>query len=149
MPTPPGIRLNGPATNRVSNYVAGGRAQLQRQPQQYFEVQNVTIPDQNQTVHLMDVFDIMRVRRRLRRENARSASDLELYSTDHLRDLYINSPNQQVQLRDEIVTRAEIVAEIHWRVWWGMFKNRVLLFLSLVAAIASVLAAVEGWRWRL
>jgi hypothetical protein len=45
-----------------------------------------------------------------------------------------------------IVTRAELVAEIRWRVFWARFGYGVVLVMTVIAAIAAVVAALEGWK---
>jgi hypothetical protein len=35
---------------------------------------------------------------------------------------------------------------ILWRIFWARFNYGVLLFVSVVAAVAAVIAAAEGWR---
>lgn len=78
----------------------------------------------------------------------RNAEALRLYSTDDLRELYQGKPRTDegdlIPLRDGIVSRAEIKAEILWRLWWDRFGYRVLLAVSVIGAVAAVIAAVEG-----
>jgi hypothetical protein len=104
------------------------------------------IPTSGQTAHLMGWRDVLRVRRDLRRKEGRNAVELELYTTDDLRRLYQATNDDPVRLRDGIVSRAQLVAEIRWRVFWDRFGYAVLLYVSMIAAGAAIIAAVEGWK---
>jgi hypothetical protein len=106
----------------------------------------MTIPRPKQTVHLMNWRDVMRVYWNVRREQVRNARELELYTTDDLRRLYQATGEDPIRLRDGIVSRVELVATIRWRVLWERISYFVLLLLTVVAAIASVIAAAEGWK---
>jgi hypothetical protein len=107
------------------------------------------IPTSGQTVHLMGWYDVYRVRRDMRRNEGRNVRELALYTTDDLRHLYQDNGDSLIRLRDGIVTRAQLVAEIEWR---GL-RERLLLALVVVAAVfsvvggvASVVGAIEGWK---
>jgi hypothetical protein len=78
--------------------------------------------------------------------NGRNVRELTLYTTDDLRRLYQTNGDDLIRLRDGIVNRAELVAVIRWRVLWARIGYVVLLMLSIIAAIASVIAAIEGWK---
>ncbi len=106
----------------------------------------MTIPSPNQTVHLMNWCGVLRSYWTLRRKEGRNARELELYTTDDLRWLYQATNDDLIRLRDGIVSRVELVAVIRWRVLWARISYLVLLLLSVVAAIASVTGAVEGWK---
>jgi hypothetical protein len=107
----------------------------------------MTIPGPGQAVHLMTVFDVLRVKWDMHRKERRNVRELQLYTTDDLRDLYQSThASAPIALRDGIVTRVQIVAEIRWRVFWSRFGYVLILFLSAVAAVAGVIAAAEGWK---
>lgn len=106
----------------------------------------MTVPKPGQTVHLMSWCDVLRVRRDMHRKEGRNACELELYTTDDLRQLYQKTNVDAVRLRDGIVSRNQLVAEIRWRIFWGRFGYGLLLFVSVIGAIAAVIAAVEGWK---
>jgi len=76
----------------------------------------------------------------------RNVRELTLYTTDDLRRLYQTNGDDLIRLRDGIVSRTELVAVIRWRVLWTQISYVVLLVLTIIAAIASVVAAVEGWK---
>jgi hypothetical protein len=81
--------------------------------------------------------------------DARNAEDLRLYSTDDLRHLYHQNAGDDstpIRLRDGIISRKQIKAVILHRVWWERFGYFTLLAVSVVAASAAVIAALEGWR---
>jgi hypothetical protein len=103
----------------------------------------MTIPGPNQTVHVMTWPGVLRVYWRM---NGRNVRELTLYTTDDLRRLYQTNGDDLIRLRDGIVNRAELVAVIRWRVLWARIGYVVLLMLSIIAAIASVIAAIEGWK---
>lgn len=109
-------------------------------------LRSMPIPTSGQTVNLMSWRDVLRVRRDLRRREGRNAFELELYTTDDLRRLYQATNDDPVRLRDGIVSRAQLVAEIRWRVFWDRFGYAVLLYVSMIAAIGAVFAAIEGWK---
>lgn len=106
----------------------------------------MTIPSPGQTVHLMSCRDVLRVLWHMRRNEGRNIRELELYTTDDLRRLYQATNDDQIRLRDSIVSRVQLVAVIRWRIFWARFGYGLLLFVSVIAAVASVIAAVEGWR---
>jgi len=80
------------------------------------------------------------------RMEGRNVRELTLYTTDDLRRLYQTNGDDLIRLRDGIVSRTELVAVIRWRVLWTQISYVVLLVLTIIAAIASVVAAVEGWK---
>jgi hypothetical protein len=106
----------------------------------------MTLPQSGQTVHLMNFRDVLRVIWRMHRKEGRNARELELYTTDDLRQIYQTESDDLIRLRDGIVDRTQLVAVILWRVFWARFGYGLLLLLALVSAIAAVVAAFEGWR---
>jgi hypothetical protein len=106
----------------------------------------MTIPRPGQTVHLMSRLDVLRVRRDMHRKEGRNARELELYATDDLRRLYQGTNDDLIRLRDGIVSRVQLVAEIRWRIFWVRFGYGLLLVVSVIGAVAAVIAAAEGWR---
>jgi hypothetical protein len=106
----------------------------------------MTIPNPGQTVHLMNWRDVLRVRWDMHRTEGRNARELKLYTTDDLRRLYQETNDNSIRLRDGIVSRVQLVAEIRWRILLERFGYDLLLFVSVIAAIAAVIAAVEGWK---
>ena len=107
----------------------------------------MTIPTDNQTVHLMNWYDILRIRWRMRREEGRNWQELKLYTTDDLRRRYQDMDEMNfVQLRDGLLHRNQLVAEIRVRIFLERFFNFFLFWATVVAAIASIIAAVEGWK---
>ena len=98
-----------------------------------------------QSVHMMTRMDVLRVRWGMHRNEGRNVHELKLYTTDDLRKLYQEDKRDLVPLADGIVSRVQLVAEIRWRVWCARFSYLLLLTLSLIAAVAGVIAAVEGW----
>lgn len=104
----------------------------------------MTIPGPNQTVHLMNWRGVFRVYWDMHRKEGRNARELDLYTTDDLRRMYQVIDGDPIRLRDGIVSRVQLVAVIRWRVLWTRISYTVLLVLSIIAAIASVVAAIEG-----
>jgi hypothetical protein len=82
----------------------------------------------------------------MRRDEGRSFRELGLYTTDDLRHLYQGTSDGLIRLRDGIATPTQIVAEIRWRIFWARFGYGLLLSVSVVAAVAGVIAAAEGWK---
>ena len=80
------------------------------------------------------------------RIDGRNKLELQLYTTDDLRRRYQEIGDGLTRLRDGVVTRAELVAEIRWRVFWARFGYGVVLVMTVIAAIAAVVAALEGWK---
>jgi len=103
----------------------------------------MSVPRPDQTVHLMTWRDVLCVRHRI---EGRNKLELQLYTTDDLRQRYQENGDGLTRLRDGIVTRAELVAEIRWRVFWARFGYGVVLVMTVIAAIAAVVAALEGWK---
>lgn len=103
----------------------------------------MSIPRPDQTVHLMTWCNVLRVRHCI---EGRNKLELQLYTTDDLRRRYQENGDGSIRLRDGILTRAELVAEIRWRVFWARFGYGVVLVMTVIAAIAAVVAALEGWK---
>ncbi len=106
----------------------------------------MTVPNSRQTVHLMTLRDVRHVRRAMRRDEGRNTLELKLYTTDDLRRLYQETSDDSIRLRDGIVSRAQLVAEIQWRVYREQIGYGLLLFMTVIGAVAAVIAAVEGWK---
>ena len=106
----------------------------------------MTVPRLGQTVHLMSCRDVLRVWWNMHRTEGRNIRELELYTTDDLRRLYQSANEDPIRLRDGIVSRVQLVAVIRWRIFWARFGYFLLLFVSVIAAVAAVIAAAEGWR---
>jgi hypothetical protein len=90
--------------------------------------------------------DVLRVYWSMRRNEGRNFHELKLYTTDDLRHLYHTERDDLIQLRDGIVRRAQLVAVIRWRVWWEQSGYFLLLAVSVIGAVAAVIAAAEGWH---
>jgi hypothetical protein len=72
--------------------------------------------------------------------------DLTHYSTEHLGRLYHEETASLIRLRNCNISRDELKVEIHRRrrrETCGFWLTILLLF---IAAVASVIAAYEGWR---
>lgn len=106
----------------------------------------MTIPKSGQTVHLLRWWDVPRVLWKIRLNEGRTARDLELYTTDDLRQLYQTHTGDLIGLRESSLRPYELVAVILWRVFWARFGYGLLLFVSVIAAVAAVIAAQEGWK---
>lgn len=106
----------------------------------------MTIPTSGQTVHLMRPWNILQVVLELHRKEGRNSAELRLYALDDLRRLYQNEQTDIIRLRDGIVSRIQLYALIRWRLWWVAAGWWFVTFLTLVAAVAAVIAAFEGWR---
>ena len=106
----------------------------------------MTIPRPGQTVHLMNWFDVVRVRLHMHRKEGRNVRELALYTTDDLRRLYQETNDDLIRLRDGIVSRVQLVAEIRWRIFREQYQLYLVLGASVVGAVAAVIAAAEGWR---
>ena len=112
----------------------------------------MTLPASEQCPHMMTKRDAAKVRRDMRRNEGRNAAELELYTTDDLRRLYQATSEGTIRLRDGIVTRHQLVAEIWWRVRWARRGYAAVLVSSVVAAVAAVagaLVALFGWLFPL
>lgn len=103
-------------------------------------------PHPHQTVHLMSSRGVLRVWWDLHRKEGRNVRELELYSTDDLCRLYHATNDDPIRLRDGVVTRVQLVAVIRWRIFWARFGYCLLLFVSVIAAVAAVIAAAKGSR---
>lgn len=106
-------------------------------------VGRMSVPLPGQTVHLMNWCNVLRVRHHI---EGRNKLELQLYTTDDLRRRYQENGDDLIRLRDGMLTRAELVAEIRWRVFWARFGYGVVLVMTVIAAIAAVVAALEGWK---
>lgn len=92
----------------------------------------MTMPQPGQTVHMMTKRDVLRVLWDMRRKEGRNVRELELYTTDDLRDLYQETKGDSIRLRDGIIDRIQLVAVIRWRIFWDRFGYGVLLAVSFV-----------------
>jgi hypothetical protein len=106
----------------------------------------MTIPRPGQTVHMMNWLDVVRVRREMRRKEGRNVRELELYTTDDLRQLYQGTNDDLIKLRDGIVSRVQLVAEIRWRIFREQYQLYLVLCAAVIGAVAAVIAAAEGWK---
>jgi len=106
----------------------------------------MTVPDSSQTPHLMKWYDVLRVYWIMQRKEGRNVQELELYTTDDLRRLYQMTNDDPIRLRDGIVSRVQLVAVIRCRVFWARFDYLLLLATSVIAAVAGVVAAIQGWK---
>jgi hypothetical protein len=70
---------------------------------------------------------------------------VDLYSTDDLRRLYQLESAELIRLRDAILRRADLRAEILWRLWCERWVSRATLWAAVIGAVAAIIAAVEGW----
>lgn len=73
----------------------------------------MSVPLPGQTAHLMNWCNVLRVRHNIEGHNK---LELQHYTTDDLRRRYQENGDESIRLRDGILTRAELVAEIRWRV---------------------------------
>ena len=78
------------------------------------------------------------------RLDKRTREDVALYSTDELRRLYQSEVGEPIRLRDSVLTRAELKAEILWRLRCERWIGRLTLLAAVVGAAAAIVAAVEG-----
>ena len=102
------------------------------------------MPGPGQTVHLMGWRDVLRYRWKMQREEGRNAAELELYTTDDLRRLYQGTDSDLIRLRDGIVSRTQIVAEIRWRVFWDRFGYALPMWATLFALVVAIAALFKG-----
>jgi hypothetical protein len=72
--------------------------------------------------------------------------ELNRYSTDHLSRLYHDDALGFIQLKNFIVSPRELNEEVQRRLWLESLRFRVTITLLFIAALASVIAAYEGWR---
>ena len=70
---------------------------------------------------------------------------VDLYSTDDLRRLYQLESGEPIRLRDALLSRAELKAEILWRLWCERWRFWITLWIALIGALAAIIAAIEGW----
>jgi hypothetical protein len=80
-------------------------------------------------------------------------AELELYSVEGLRHARAETSETLIRLRNACVPRDEIESWIRWKEAVEQWKEqrdtkrfRLTLFFAVVAALASILAAVEGWQ---
>ncbi len=106
------------------------------------------VPRPGQTVHLMNWLDVLRVRLKMHRKEGRNTRELTLYTTDDLRRLYQGTNDDLIRLRDGIVSRVQLVAEIRWRIFPEQYQLYLVLIASVVRAVAAVIAAAEGSKER-
>ena len=106
----------------------------------------MAIPKPSQTVHMMSRCDVLRELWKMHNGESRNTKELELYTTDDLRRVYQATADDPIRLRDAIVSRVQLVAVIRWRIFWARFGYCSLLFVSVIAAVAAVVAAAEGWK---
>jgi hypothetical protein len=92
----------------------------------------------------MSFRDALRVWWDMHCKEGRNARELELYTTDDLRRMYQVINDDPIRLRDGIVSRAQLVAVIRLRVFWARFGYGLLLFVSVISAVAAIIAAREG-----
>ena len=74
--------------------------------------------------------------------------ELNHYSTDHLSRLYHEQTMGYIQLRNFIISPRELDEEVQRRHWLESLRFRVTIVLISIAAVASVVAAVEGFHAR-
>jgi hypothetical protein len=73
--------------------------------------------------------------------------ELKNYTSDQLSRLYHDQDRGFIRLRNFIVSPEEVRDEIERR-WLDSLRFRATLVLLSIAAVASVVAAYEGWRTR-
>jgi hypothetical protein len=74
--------------------------------------------------------------------------ELNRYSTGQLSRLYLEDARGLIQLRNFIVSPKELNEEIQRRRWLENLRFWLMFVLVSIAAVASVVAAYEGWRTR-
>ena len=79
-------------------------------------------------------------------KEGRNVRELALYTTDDLRRLYQGTNDDLIPLRDGIVSRVQLVAEIRWRIFREQYQLYLVLITAVVGAVAAVIAAAEGWK---
>jgi hypothetical protein len=94
----------------------------------------------------MSCRDVLRLWWEMHRTERRNVRELELYTTDDLRRLYQATNDDPIRIRDGILSRVQLVAVIRWRILSARFSYCLLLLVSVIAAVAAVIAAAEGWR---
>ena len=83
-------------------------------------------------------------RRKMRWTEKRNVQELLLYSIDDLRRLYQSITGDNIQLRDGLLRRIEIVAEIRSRIFWARIGYGLLLIVTVAGTFAAIIAAWEG-----
>jgi hypothetical protein len=76
----------------------------------------------------------------------RTRDDVALYSTDDLRWLYQSEVGDLIRLRDSVLGRAELRAEILRRLRRERWIGRLTLLAAVIGAAGAVIATVEGWH---
>ena len=74
--------------------------------------------------------------------------ELKNYTSDHLSRLYHDQDLGFIRLRNFIVSPKELNEEVQRRLWLESLRFRVTIILLFIAAVASIVAAYEGWRTR-
>jgi hypothetical protein len=81
--------------------------------------------------------------------NVREAA--ELYSTEHLRELWHGRPIElgaiSILLSGIYFSHAQVAEEIRWREWWKGFWYFLGLIVAVVGALAAVLALNDSLHW--
>lgn len=75
----------------------------------------------------------------------RTREDVNLYGIDDLRRMYQAATSSLIRLRDSNLKTEELKAEIRWRMRRDAAVSRGTFAVALVAAIAAIVAAIEGW----
>jgi hypothetical protein len=89
----------------------------------------------------MNWWDVLCTRHRI---DGRNKLELQLYTTDDLRRRYQENGDDTIRLRDGFISRAELISEIRCRVFWARFGYGVMLVMTVIAAFAAFVAALEG-----
>ena len=76
----------------------------------------------------------------------RNVQDLKPYSTDDPRHIYhaAGGDDPILCLRDGMVSREELIAEIRRRIWWDRFGYISLAAVAVIGMIAAVVAAIAS-----
>jgi hypothetical protein len=72
--------------------------------------------------------------------------ELKHYSTDHLSRLYHDEAMGFIRLRNFIISPRELNEEIQRRLWFERLRFWLTFVLLFIAAFASIVAAIGGWR---
>jgi hypothetical protein len=78
--------------------------------------------------------------------DTRTREDITYYSTDYLRRLYAEREGELIKLRDSNISRDELKAEILRRDRRASAQFWIKFSITLIGALAAIVAAVEGWR---
>jgi hypothetical protein len=80
----------------------------------------------------------------------RTADYVQFFTIDDLRRDWraiSGGADARTTLRDDVtITRAELEAEIRWRVWWEQVGHGVLLFGAVAAVIAAGAGVIAAWE---